>query len=92
MLPLYLFSKDWFGLHPNEEEIIVDRSAIDGVALIDSVWDISELEIIDTGIEYKVKRTGENKFTLREGGTAIISQLMVKLYCGMEPRRVCGKL
>lgn len=68
MLPLYLFSKDWFGLHPNEEEIIVDRSAIDGVALIDSVWDISELEIIDTGIEYKVKRTGENKFTLREGG------------------------
>lgn len=59
--------KFWFGIPDDRDEITVERSLVSGVRHNDTIWDLSDIEVIDDNIGYRCRRTSDSTYIYREG-------------------------
>lgn len=57
---------EWFGIPQEWDEVEVERAAVVGVHLADSVCDITGVEVVDPDAGFRAKRVGPGSYVVRE--------------------------
>lgn len=93
MAQLQAEARDWFGLPQDCREALVERARVDGLCVGDSLWDLSEAEIVDPYAGYRVERYAPGRFILREGRRRYYFEAAgdTLLWTGYEDRLILSK-